>query len=121
MQGSNNRFTADNENLVLNGSGREGKFRLLRSVVKHTHTSRGSPSFYTKRKNNQNRFTFMVNDAYGHSGPGPWKSRWETHHTNRMIHIISSLYWKGSTLNIPLRHHRGGNPHGQSDLTVHVA
>ena len=28
MQGSNNRFTADNENSVLNGSWREGKFRL---------------------------------------------------------------------------------------------
>ena len=28
MQGSNNPFTADNENSVLNGSWREGKFRL---------------------------------------------------------------------------------------------
>ena len=28
MQGSNNPFTADNENLVLNGSWSEGKFRL---------------------------------------------------------------------------------------------
>ena len=36
----------------------------------HTHTPRGSPSFYTKRKAIKNRFTFMVNDAYGHSGPG---------------------------------------------------
>ena len=61
MQGSNNRFTADNENPVLNGSGREGKFRLkyatnfkpLGSTLwssAHTHTPRGSPSFYTKRR-----------------------------------------------------------------------
>ena len=63
MQGSNNRFTADNENSVLNGSWREGKFRLKYVTnfnplaplydQAHTHTPRGSPLFYTKRKNNQ--------------------------------------------------------------------
>ena len=103
---------------MLNGSGREGKFRLkyatnfellaLLCGQAHTHTPRGSPSFYTKRKNNQNKFIFMVNDANGHSGPGPWKSWWETHQTNRMTHIISSLYWKGSTLNTPPRHQQRG-------------
>ena len=85
MQGSNNPFTADNENLVLNGSWREGKFRLKYATnfkplaplcgQAHTHTPRGSPSFYTKRKTIKNRFTFMINDAYDHSCPGPWKSQ----------------------------------------------
>ena len=65
MQGSNNHFTADYENSVLNGSWREGKLRLKYATNfkplaplcgqphTHTHTPRGSPSFYTKRKNNQ--------------------------------------------------------------------
>ena len=50
MQGSNNPFTADNENLVLNGSWKEGKFRLKYATnfkplaplcgQAHTHTHR---------------------------------------------------------------------------------
>ena len=66
MQGSNNRFTADNENSVLNGSWREGLFRLKYATNfkplaplcgqahththTHTHTSRGSSSFIPKEK-----------------------------------------------------------------------
>ena len=46
MKGSNNRFKADNENSVLNGSWREGKFRLkyatnfkqLAPLCSQTHT-----------------------------------------------------------------------------------
>ena len=35
---------------------------------------RGSLSIYTQKETSQNRFTFMVNDAYGRSGLGFWKS-----------------------------------------------
>ena len=125
MQGSNNPFTADNENSVLNGSGREGKVRLKyvtnfeplaplygeahththTHTYTHTHTHTLTHThhevhlhFIPKEKTIKNRFSFMVNDTYGDSGLGPWKSQWETHKTNRMIHIISSLYWKGSNI-----------------------
>ena len=84
MQGSNNPFTADNENSVLNGPWGEGKFRLkyatnfkpLAPLCGQARTTpRGSPSFYTKIKTIKNRFTFMINDSYDHSSPGPWKSQ----------------------------------------------
>ena len=61
MQGSNNPFTADNENSVLNGSWREGKFRLKYATnfkplaplcgQAHTYTTRFTFILYKKKKN----------------------------------------------------------------------
>ena len=56
------------------------------------HIPRGSLSFYTQKETSKNRITFMVNDAYGRSGQGSWKSQWKMYQTNRMTHI------KGSSL-----------------------
>ena len=55
------------------------------------HIPRGSLSFYTQKETSKNRFTFMVNDAYGRSGPGSWKSQWKMYQTNRMTRIKGSL------------------------------
>ena len=39
----------------------------------------------------ENRITFMVNDAFGRSGLGSWKSQWKMYQTNRMTHIKGSI------------------------------
>ena len=87
MQGSYNPSTTDNENSVLNGSWREGKFRLKYATnfkllallygQAHAHTQHEVHlHFIPKEKQSiKNRFTFMVNDVYDHSGPAPWKSQ----------------------------------------------
>ena len=70
MQGSNNPFTADNENSVLNGSWREGKFRLKHATnfkplaplcgKAHTHTPRGSNTFILYQKKKKSKIDLLL-------------------------------------------------------------
>ena len=65
--------------------------QTLALLCGEAHIPRGSLSFYTQKERSENRITFMVNDAFGRSGPGSWKSQWKMYQTNRMTHIKGSL------------------------------
>ena len=99
--------------LIFDCNRQQTNLEPLALLCGEAHIPRGSLSFYTQKETSKNRFTFMVNDAYSHSGPGSSKSQWKMYQTDRMTRIKGSLLKR---LNI-----EPGNPYGLTDLTVQVA